>query len=119
MPQGIVSHSEISRALASLGERAGAAEVAAALSCAWEPFEAQMRRRMRTRPREKRTAYLCLARAGAEKVRVHLEETGVIPRDQCRSRRRVGIVVRVGHRTRRRELRSSQRRAGSRREVRA
>jgi hypothetical protein len=73
-----VSHAAISRALASLGERAGGAEVASALGCDWEPFEAQMRRRMRCRARENRIAYLCLARAGAEKVRFHLEATGVI-----------------------------------------
>jgi hypothetical protein len=96
-----VSHTAISRALASLGERAGGAEVGSALDCDWEPFEAQMRRRMRTRSRENREAYLCLAHAGSEKVRIHLEATGVIPRREERPRRRCGAVVRVRDRRRR------------------
>lgn len=103
-----VSHAAISRALATLGERAGGAEVASALRSDWEPFEAQMRRRMRCRARETRTAYLCLARAGAEKVRVHLEATGVLPRRKESERRRPGAVIRVrdGRRRRRRRLAS-------------
>lgn len=90
-----VSHSAICRALASLGERAGGAEVAGALGCDWEPFEAQMRRRMRTRPRENRDAYRCLAGAGAAKVRFHLEATGVIPRHEDPGRRRRAALVRA------------------------
>ena len=101
MAGGNVTHSEISRALARLGERAGAAEVAGALQCDWEPFEAQMRRRMRTRARENRTAYLCLAQAGAEKVRLHLEEAGVIPRRALGTRRSSGVAIRVRDRGRR------------------
>jgi hypothetical protein len=96
-----VSHAAISRALASLGERAGDAEVASALGCSWEPFEAHMRRRMRCRPRANRTAYLCLARAGAEKVRFHLEATGVIPPCEGAERRSPGVVIRVRDRRRR------------------
>lgn len=96
-----VSHSAISRALATLGERAGAAEVASALGCDWEPFEAQMRRRMRCRAREHRSAYLCLARAGSEKVRFHLEATGVIPRCEGFAWRSPGVVIRVRDRGRR------------------
>jgi len=90
-----IPHSAISRALAKLGERAGTAEVADALRCDWEPFEAQMRRRMRTRARENRTAYLCLARAGAEKVRFHLEAVGAIPRCGGPARRSPGVVISV------------------------
>lgn len=90
-----VSHAAISRALASLGERAGGAEVAVALRHEWEPFEAQMRRRMRCRPREHRSAYLCLARAGAEKVRFHLEATGVLPPGDGPKPRRPGVLIRV------------------------
>jgi hypothetical protein len=100
MAPGDISHSEISRALATLGERAGAAEVASALHCDWEPFEAQMRRRVHTRARENRTAYLCLARAGEEKVRFHLEATGVIPRCEGTARRSPGVVLRVRDRRR-------------------
>jgi hypothetical protein len=96
-----VSHSAISRALASLGECAGVEEVASALQCDWEPFEAQMRRRVRTRARENRTAYLCFARAGAEKVRFHMEATGVIPRCEGTPRRSSGVVIRVRDRRRR------------------
>lgn len=96
-----VSHSAISRALATLGECAGGAEVAIALRCDWEPFEAQMRRRMRCRAREHRSAYLCLARAGAEKVRFHLEATGVIPRCEGTARPSPGVVIRVRDRRRR------------------
>ena len=110
-----VSHAAISRALASLGERAGGAEVASALRCDWEAFEAQMRRRMRSRARENRTAYLCLARAGAEKVRLHLEITGVIPRRQDRERRRPGAVIRVRDGRRRRRRRTSGQRPHERR----
>jgi hypothetical protein len=95
-----VSHAAISRALASLGERAGGAEVADALDCGWEGFEAQMRRRMRCRARGHRGAYLCLARAGAEKVRFHLEATGAIPATVPR-RRGPGVTIRVGDRGRR------------------
>ena len=95
MVPGYVSHSEISRALARLGERAGAPEVASALQCDWEPFEAQMRRRMHTRGRESRNAYLCLARAGAEKVRFHLEAIGAIPRREGPARRSPGVLIRV------------------------
>lgn len=111
-----VSHAAISRALASLGECAGGAEVASALRCDWEPFEAQMRRRMRCRPRESRTAYLCLARAGADKVRFHLEATGVIPRCRDARRRNPGVVIRVrGRRRRPRGAgRTGQRRGGGR-----
>lgn len=107
-----VSHSAITRALATLGGRAGSAEVAEALGCQWEPFEAQMRRRMRTRGREKRGAYLCLAKAGSEKVRFHLEVTGVISRREGRPRRPTGIVVKVGNRARlpRRRERMARRR---------
>lgn len=101
MAPGDVSHSEISRALAKLGERAGAEEVASALQCDWEPFETQMRRRVRTRVCENRTAYLCLARAGAKKVRLHLEATGVIPRCEGMRRRSPGVVIRVRDRRRR------------------
>jgi len=101
MAGGSVTHSEISRALARLGERAGAVEVASALRCDWEPFEAQMRRRMRTRARENRPAYLCLARAGAEKVRLHLEEVGVIPPCGRRGGRSPGVLIRVRDRGRR------------------
>lgn len=90
-----ISHAAISRALASLGERAGSAEVASALRCEWEPFEAQMRRRMRCRAPENRAAYLCLARAGAEKVRFHLQATGLLPRGEGAERRSPGILVRV------------------------
>lgn len=96
-----ISHSAISRALATLGERAGGTEVASALRCDWEPFEAQMRRRMRSRPREHRSAYLCLARAGAEKVRFHLEATGALPRREDLGRRSPGAVIRVRERGRR------------------
>jgi hypothetical protein len=104
MAAGDISHAQISRALAELGTRAGDEEVASALRCDWEPFEAQMRRRMRSRARDHRSAYLCLARAGAEKVRFHLEATGVIPRCEGTGRRRRGIVIRVrdGRRRRRR-----------------
>lgn len=98
---GDVSHSDISRALASLGERAGGGEVASALQSEWEPFEAQMRRRMRTRAREHRGDYLCLARAGAEKVRLHLEATAVIPRRASLARRRPGVLIRARDRGRR------------------
>jgi hypothetical protein len=94
MAPRFIPHSQISRALASLGERAGAIEVAAALRHEWEPFEAQMRRRMRTRPRGERDAYLVLARAGAPKVRVHLEETGALPRCEGRPRS-PGAAIRV------------------------
>jgi hypothetical protein len=97
-----VPHSEISRALAMLGERAGAAEVVAALEHEWEPFEAQMRRRIQTRPRDHREAYLSLARAGAKKVRVHLEATGALPRCDESPRRSLGIAVRVRDRGSRR-----------------
>jgi len=100
-----VPHSEISRALARLGERAGRAEVVVALQRDWEPFETQMRRRMRTRPRGNREAYLSLARAGSEKVRVHLEAIGVLSRCEGSARRSLGAVVRVrdrSHRQRRR-----------------
>ena len=90
-----VSHAAISRALASLGERAGGVEVASALRGGWEPFEAQMRRRMRCRAPESRAAYHCLASAGGEKVRFHLEATGVLPRSKVAKRRRPGIVIRV------------------------
>lgn len=90
-----IPHSEISRALARLGERAGRSEVAAALECDWEPFEAQMRRRMLTRPQVNRDAYLTLARAGATKVRVHLEAIGVLPRCGKPRPRSVGPIVRV------------------------
>lgn len=102
-----IPHSQISRALARLGERAGAVEVAAALQREWEPFEAQMRRRMRTRPRACRDAYLVLALAGAAKVRVHLEETGALPRCEGRPRR-PGIAVRVGDRRRARRKRAGR-----------
>jgi len=114
-----VSHSAISRALATLGERAGAAEVASALRCDWEPFEAQMRRRMRCRAREHRSAYLCLARAGAEKVRFHLEATGVIPRCEGFAWRSPGVVIRVRDRGRspRRRPGTGQRRPSPRRLV--
>ncbi|MBS1860433.1 MAG: hypothetical protein JSS68_01855 [Actinobacteria bacterium] len=108
-----VSHAAISRALAILGERAGAAEVSGALGCAWEPFEAQMRRRMRCRARENRTAYLCLARAGAEKVRFHLEATGVIPRRPDFPGRRRGVTIRASDRRRRGGRPPGARRAGS------
>jgi len=100
-----VPHSEISRALARLGERAGVVEVAAALECEWEPFEEQMRRRMRTRPRGHRDAYLSLARAGAVKVRYHLEATGVLPRCENPPRRNLGAVIRVRDRGKRRRRR--------------
>jgi len=111
------SHTAIFRALALLGERAGGAEVASALRCDWEPFEAQMRRRMRCRPREHRAAYLCLACAGAEKVRYHLEVTGVIPRGENQHRRRPGVVIRArdrdhGRRRRRRAGLGAQRPSG-------
>lgn len=111
-----VSHAAISRALGSLGERAGGAEVASALGCDWEPFEAQMRRRMRCRPRENRNAYLCLARAGADKVRFHLEATGVIPSRRDARRRSPGVVIRVrdGRRRHRGAGRTDQRRGGGR-----
>lgn len=108
-----VSHSAISRALATLGERAGAAEVAGALGCEWEPFEAQMRRRMCCRAREHRGAYLCLARAGAEKVRFHLEATGVIPRGEGFAGRRPGVVIRVSDHGRRPHRRSGSARRPS------
>lgn len=108
-----VSHAAISRALATLGERAGAEEVAGALGCDWEPFEAQMRRRMRCRPRENRTAYLCLARAGAEKVRFHLEATDVIPRGPEFPGRSRGVSIRASDRRRRRRREVSPRRRGS------
>lgn len=100
MASGDISHSEISRALATLGERAGVEEVASALRCDWEPFEAQMRRRVRTRARENRIAYLCLARAGAEKVRFHLEATGGIPPCEGTARRSPGVVIKVRDRRR-------------------
>lgn len=108
-----VSHAAISRALASLGERAGGAEVASSLDCDWETFEAQMRRRMRCRPREDRPAYLCLARAGAEKVRFHLEATGVIPGREEPARRSPGVVIRARDRGLRRRRRELRRRRGS------
>jgi hypothetical protein len=103
-----ISHAQISRALAILGERAGAAEVAAALQREWEPFAVQMRRRMRTRPRACRGAYLVLALAGAAKVRVHLEETGALPRCEEGRPRRLGIAVRVGDRRRVRRARAGR-----------
>jgi hypothetical protein len=114
-----VSHAAISRALASLGEGVGGAEVASALGCPWEPFEAQMRRRMRCRARENRTAYLCLARAGAEKVRFHLEATGVVPPSGGTERRSSGVVIRVreGRRRPRGARRAGQRRGGSQQPV--
>ena len=95
MDGGGVSHVAISRALASLGERAGDQEVAQALECDWEPFEAQMGRRVRCRSRENREAYLCLARAGAEKVRFHQEATGAVPRCEGFERRRRGVVIKL------------------------
>jgi hypothetical protein len=101
-----VPHSEISRALARLGERAGPVEVAAALECDWEPFEAQMRRRMRTRPRGSRDAYLSLVRAGEAKVRFHLEATGALSRCEGSLRRSPGAVIRVRDRSGRRRQRS-------------
>jgi hypothetical protein len=101
-----VRHSEISRALAKLAERAGPVEVATALECDWEPFEAQMRRRMRTRPQATRDAYRSLARAGSTKVRTHLEATGVLPTCEGPARRSPGAVVRVRDRSRRRRRRS-------------
>lgn len=90
-----VTHSDIARALAQLGERCGPVEVAQAIEAEWEPFEAQMRRRMRSRPRRNRDAYRILARAGQEKVRLHLEARGRLPRRQPRHPRRLGIVARV------------------------
>lgn len=102
MPRPSVSHTEIARALAELGERAGPQEVAEDLRRSGEPFEAQMRRRIRTRPKPHRDAYLTLARAGSEKVRFHLEETGVIARCEGATRRRPSAVVRVGRRRRKR-----------------
>jgi hypothetical protein len=105
MASNDVPHSEISRALAKLGERAGQVEVAAALDCVWEPFEAQMRRRMRTRPRANRDAYRSLARAGGAKVRFHLEATEVLPPCDDPARRSPGVVVRVRDRTHRRRRR--------------
>ncbi|MBS1895497.1 MAG: hypothetical protein JST59_29710 [Actinobacteria bacterium] len=108
-----VSHAAISRALATLGERAGAAEVAGALSCDWEPFEAQMRRRMCCRARENRVAYLCLSRAGAERVRFHLEATGVIPRRPDSPRRSRGVSIRASDRRPRRRREAGPRRPGS------
>jgi len=106
MPAAVdTTHTAIFRALASLGERAGGAEVASALQCDWEPFEVQMRRRMRSRPREHRAAYLCLACAGAEKVRHHLEVTGVIPRREDPGRRSHGVVIRARDRDLRRRRR--------------
>jgi hypothetical protein len=104
-----VPHSEISRALAKLGERAGTVEVAAALECDCEPFEAQMRRRMRTRSRVNRHAYLSLARAGSAKVRFHLEATGVLSPRETPARRNPGVVIRVRDRSRRRRLKPGHR----------
>jgi hypothetical protein len=100
-----VPHSEISRALARLGERAGGAEVVVALECEWEPFEAQMRRRMQTRPPGHRDAYRSLARAGAAKVRFHLEATGVLPPCEGPPRRNPGAVIRVRDRGKKRRRR--------------
>lgn len=106
-----VSHAAISRALATLGERAGGAEVASSLRCDWESFEVQMRRRMRCRASENRSAYHCLARAGEDKVRLHLEITGVLPSREDPERRRPGAVIRVrdGRRRRRRAGGTGQR----------
>jgi hypothetical protein len=110
MASRFISHADISRALATLGERAGAEEIASALQGDWEPFEAQMRRRVRTRGSQNRDAYRCLAHAGAGKVRIHLEATRVIPRREEKGRRRPGIVVRVrdGRRRNRRRARAEQ-----------
>jgi hypothetical protein len=114
MAVGDVSHAEISRALASLGERAGPAEVAMALRCDFESFEAQMRRRMRTRVPGNRLAYLALARAGEAKVRFHLEVTGVIAHcAEFERRRRPGAAIRVGGPRRRRARRPGHGGAGS------
>ena len=109
MASSFISHADISRALATLGEHAGAAEIASALQCDWEPFEAQMRRRVRTRGSQNRDAYSCLARAGAGKVRIHLEATGVIPKREEKSRR-PGVVIRVrdGRRRHRQRARADQ-----------
>jgi hypothetical protein len=90
-----VSHAQITRALEHLGERCGRHEVSEALLGGPEPFEAQMRRRMRTRPSRYRDAYRLLARAGADKVRLHLEEIGALSRSGQGARRRVGATVRV------------------------
>lgn len=87
-------HADIARALRQLGERSGRAEVAAALREEWEPFEAQMRRRMRTRPSANRDSYRVLARAGAEKVRFHLQEIGALPAAGAAHRSR-GAVIRL------------------------
>lgn len=76
-----VRHTQITRALKQLGERAGPREVAEAL-LGEESFSAQMRRRMRTHPARNREAYRLLARAGAEKVRYHLEEIGALPHSE-------------------------------------
>lgn len=108
-----VSHAAISGALAELGERSGGAEVAAALRCPWESFEAQMRRRMRCRPRAHREAYRRLARAGAEKVRFHLEATGAIPAEGPR-RRAPGVAIRARGRGRRTRARRPRHAVGSR-----
>lgn len=100
-----VPHSEISRALARLGEGAGSVEVVAALEYEGESFEAQMRRRMQTRPRANREAYLALARAGEAKVRFHLEATGALPCRVGSPRRSIGVVVRVRDRRERQRRR--------------
>lgn len=92
---GEVPHSEISRALSRLGGNAGSVEVIAALEYEGETFEAQMHRRMHTRPRVNRSAYSVLARAGRAKVRLHLEATGVLPRRAGSPCRSLGIIVRV------------------------
>ncbi|HEU5105222.1 MAG TPA: hypothetical protein VFU11_05230 [Solirubrobacterales bacterium] len=110
MASSFISHADISRALATLGERAGTVEIASSLQSEWEPFEAQMRRRVRTRGTQNRDAYLCLARAGAGKVRIHLEATGVIAKCEDKARRGPGIVVRVrdGRRRNRRRGRADR-----------
>jgi hypothetical protein len=106
---GEVPHSEISRALARLGEDARSVEVIAALEYEGESFEAQMRRRMYTRSRVNRHAYLILARAGGAKVRLHLEATGDLPCRVGPPRRSIGAIVRVRDRESRQRRRIGHR----------
>lgn len=65
------SHAEIRLAIRQLGAN-GFDEVRVALTGGFEPFEAQMDRRMKTRRKELRAAYKTLRQAGETKVRLNL-----------------------------------------------
>lgn len=82
-------HSEIGEAITALGEGA-IEEIRESLHGGFEPFEAQMHRRMKTRLPEKRPAYKTLRDAGEKKVRTHLaaiDMEGLTPRRRRRKRK--------------------------------